>query len=369
MKVPFMDFSRMHGPLQKEFEAAFERISKKGDFILGKDVVEFENNFAKYCGVKGAVGVSSGTDALELAFRGCNIGKGDEVITVANSFIASASGISQTGATPVLVDAQYHSSNIDPKKIEEAITSKTKAILPVHLYGQPADMAEINAIAKTHNLKVIEDACQAHGARYFGKRAGSLGDAAAFSFYPGKNLGAFGDGGILVSNDEEILGRAKILRNYGQLQKYHHQIEGFNKRLDTIQAAILNLKLPHLDLWNQSRRESAKKINEGLEGIVEVPKIDQEKESIYHLYVIKTESLKERNTLQNYLGEKGIQTGLHYPIPIHMQKAYTELNHKEGDFPISEDVCSRGLTLPMFPNMTDNEINYITETIKDFYKK
>ena len=257
MKVPFMDLSRIHQKLQKEFEDVFRDISKKGNFILGEEVLKFEEEFAKYCGVKGAVGVSTGTDAIEIALRSIGVSHGDEVITAPNSFIASASGISQSGAIPTFSDVSKNSKNIDPKQLEKRINKKTKAILPVHLYGRPAEMNEINNLAKRYNLKVVEDACQAHGARYFGKRAGNLGDVAAFSFYHAKNLGCFGDGGIIVSNDEEILERSKILRNYGQSKKYSHEIFAFNKRLDTIQAAVLNIKLPHLDSWNESRKKSA----------------------------------------------------------------------------------------------------------------
>lgn len=366
MKVPFVDLNRAHNTLKEELNQAINKVINDNSYILGKEVEEFEKNFAAYCNVDYAAGVSTGTDALELILRALGLKNGNEIIVPANTFIATASAVVSAGAKPVLVDCDEN-CNIDIKKIESAITGKTKAIMPVHLYGQPADMNEILEIAKKHNLKVIEDACQAHGALYDGKRAGSLGDAAAFSFYPAKNLGAFGDAGIAVSNDKELIGKIKMLRNYGQSKKYYHDFFAFNRRMDTIQAAILNIKLKHLDKWNRQRREIARIYSEGLKslkGIVEIPKEDKNKEHIYHLYVIRTE---KREELQNFLKEKGIDTGIHYPIPIHLQEAFRHLSYKEGDFPRTENYARQILSLPIFPGMTDEEAKNVVSEIKSFF--
>jgi len=365
MKIPFMDLSRMHNSLRTKIDSGIKEVIDRGDFILGKKVEEFEKSFAKYCGVKDAAGISTGTDAIELALRGFNIGQGDEVITAPNSFIATASAISSAGAKPVFADVQYDSGNLDPDEIKKYITNKTKAIIPVHLYGHPADMDEILDIAKKYDLKVIEDACQAHGATYKGKKVGSLGDVAAFSFYPAKNLGCFGDGGIVVSENKDLIDEIKMLRNYGQSQKYHHDFFAFNKRLDTIQAMVLNIKLPYLDNWNDSRIDSAKKLNEGLIGIVETPEFPVDRKPVYHLYAIIVGP--ERDELQNFLNTKNIGNGLHYPVPIHLQKAFSELGLKKGDYPVAEDISKRELSLPMFPFMKDEEINYVIDCIKEFY--
>lgn len=365
MKVPFVDLSRIHDPIMHEIDKGIKEVVKKGDFILGNKVEEFEKNFANYCGVKHAAGVSTGTDAIELALRAFNIGQGDEVITAPSSFIASASAIYAAGATPVFADVQLKSSNIDPKEIKKRITKKTKAILPVHLYGNPADMDEILDIAKEYNLKVIEDACQAHGAKYKGKKIGSLGDASVFSFYPSKNLGCFGDGGIVVSNNSDVIDKVKMLRNYGQSKKYYHDFYAFNKRLDTIQAVILDIKLPHIDIWNDSRIEAAKKLNEGLDGIIETPEISGDKKAVFHIYAIRVDS--ERDKLKTYLDSRNVGTGLHYPIPIHLQKAFSILEYKKGDFPNTENLAQKELSLPMFPFMNNEEINYIIDSIREFY--
>lgn len=363
-----MDLSRMHKPLEKEIADEVAKVISKGDFILGGKVEEFENNFAKYCEVNYAAGVSTGTDALELILRAYDIGECDEVILPANTFIATASAVSSAGAKPVLADVSKYDYNLDINEIKKAINKKTKAIIPVHLYGYPANMEEITEIAKKYNLRVIEDACQAHGAKYNGKRAGNLGDAAAFSFYPAKNLGAFGDGGIVVSNEKELIDRIKMLRNYGQSKKYYHDMFAFNMRLDTIQAAVLNTKLQHLDEWNNLRRKSARRLNELLRGKVLVPEEIPNIEQVYHLYVVRAKDEEERNKLAKFLNEKEIATGLHYPIPIHLQKAYSHLGYKEGNFPISEELCRTGLSLPMFPYMKDEEINYLADCVKEFYK-
>lgn len=368
MNVQFMDLNRIHNPIRGEINEALTKVIDKNSYILGEEVSNFEANFARYCGVKYGAGVSNGTDALELALRAFGIGEGDEVITAPNSFIATASAISSSGATPVFIDVNSRDANIDPNKIEKKINEKTKAIIPVHLYGNPARINSILKIAKKYNLKLIEDACQAHGALYNQKRIGSFGDAAAFSFYPGKNLGAFGDGGIVISDNKEFIDEIKMLRNYGQSRKYHHDFFAFNKRLDGLQAAVLNVKLPYLDKWNEQRREVAKEYVKNLQDIIETPKIPPESTPVFHLYVIRAKSEVQRNKLTNFLSEKNIQTGMHYPVPIHLQKAYFELGIKEGSYPISEDICKRGLSLPIFPGMNKEEVNYVCDNIKKFHQ-
>jgi len=369
MKVPFSDFSRMHNPLEKEINEALRRVVRKGDFILGDAVKKFERDFAAYCEVDHAVGISNGTDALEIALKSCGVVKGDEVITVPNTFIATAAAISAINAKPVFVDVLPDSANMDPSKIQDAVTDKTKAIIPVHLYGQPADMNAILNVAKRNSLKIIEDACQAHGAVYKGRRVGGLADAAAFSFYPGKNLGAFGDAGMLVTNDGEIAEKAKMLRNYGQSGKNRHIMFCGNKRLDSIQAAILNVKLPSLGVWNQSRKNTAKKLIDGLDGMLDLPLIAPDRNHVYHLFVVGTSSGNERDKLQEFMNGRDIQTGLHYPIPVHLQEAYSFLGLNRGSFPVAEKLSETGLTLPMFPYMRDEEISHIIDTVKDFYRK
>ena len=315
MKIPFVDLKAQHQVLAEEVGQAVAKVMERSDFILGEDVELFEREFAKYCGVGFAVGVDNGTSALELVLRAYDIGEGDEVITVPNTFIATASAIAFTGAKPVFVDVDPDSYNIDVSAIEGAITKRTKAIMPVHLYGQSADMDPIMEAAKRRDLIAIEDACQAHGALYKGKRVGSIGDASAFSFYPAKNLGGYGDGGILVTDNSKIAERVRMLRNYGQEEKYNHLFLAYNRRLDTIQAAILRVKLKRLDEWNEARRKSAQLYNEGLEGLDDIvtPVEATYARPVYHLYVIR---VKERDKLQDFLSEKGVSTGIHYPIPI-----------------------------------------------------
>jgi len=342
---------------------AMTRVIGNNSYILGNEVEKFEYNFADYCGTNYALGVSSGTDALELILRGYNIGDGDEVITQPNSFIATASAIEFTGAKPVFVDCGGDYL-MDISKIEKAITPNTKAIMPVHLYGQPAEMHQINRIAEENNLKVIEDSCQAHGAKYFGERTGSLGDAAAFSFFPGKNLGAFGDGGAITSNDKDLIENIKMLRNYGQAEKYNHVTKGFNKRLDGLQAAILDVKLQHLDKWNQQRDSAAQKYSRELEDFSKIPYKHRDSEHVYHLYVIRD---NKRDKLQEHLSEKGVVTGLHYPVPIHLQKSMEYLGYKEGDFPNCEKYAKEILTLPVFPGMSEEETDHVCDSVKEFY--
>ncbi len=364
--IPLVDLKAQYKTIKPKIHLAIKKVLDSSYFILGDEVWDFEKKFAEYSEVKYAIGVASGLDALELGMRALGIGVGDEVITPANSFIASSSAISFTGATPILVDCEENTFNIDPARIEEKITKKTKAIMPVHLYGRPADMDQTLKIAKKHNLMVIEDACQAHGARYKGKRVGSFGNFGAFSFYPGKNLGAYGDGGIITTNNKTLADTVAKMRNYGQAQKYHHDYLAWNSRLDTIQAAILLIKLKKLDKWNGGRREIAQEYNRLLKNLpIIVPEIPKNIDHIFHLYVIRT---KNRDDLAKYLNQKGIATGLHYPIPIHLQKAYQDLGYKKGDFPVSEKLAEEILTLPIYPELKDSEVEYIAISIRQFFK-
>jgi dTDP-4-amino-4,6-dideoxygalactose transaminase len=339
----------------------------RGDFVLGQAVADFEKAFAAYCEADYCVGVDSGYSALELIVRAFDIGPGDEVITAANTFIATTLAISNTGARVVLVDCDPQTYNIDPALIEAAITPRTRAIMPVHLYGQPADMDPILEIARKHNLYVFEDAAQAHGARYKGRRIGSMGHAAGFSFYPGKNLGAYGDGGAVVTNDPAIADKIRLLRNIGQKVKYHHDVKGFNMRLDTMQAAVLGVKLPHLDSWNASRRRAAATYGRLLADLpVVTPPVAPDVEHIYHLYVIRCEG---RDELQKALGEVGVASGLHYPLPIHLQPAYAELGYERGDFPVTEAYADTIVSLPMFPELTDEQIAYVVDAMTAFFAR
>jgi dTDP-4-amino-4,6-dideoxygalactose transaminase len=359
--VPFVDLRAQYRALEADVAAAMNRVLQQTDFILGRDVALFEEEFAAYCEARYAIGVDSGTSALELALRAYDIGPGDEVITVANTFIATALAISYSGATPVLVDADPQTYTLDVNQLEWKISSRTKAIMPVHLYGQPADMDAIMAVAQRHHLVVIEDACQAHGTRYKGRRAGSLGHAAAFSFYPAKNLGAYGDGGIVVTNDEHTNAKIRMLRDYGQQKKYHHTTQGFNRRLDTLQAAVLRVKLKHLDRWNAARRQHAQQYTQLLaaSGLL-LPQVAAYAEPVWHLYVVRS---PERERLQSHLTACGISTGIHYPVPIHLQEAYQELDYRNGDFPVTERYASEILSLPMYPELTQSEIERVAESI------
>ena len=362
--VPFVDLGVQYRAISAEIDDAISKVIQDADFILGREVRLFEEEFAEFCDSSYAVGVDSGTSALELALRAFDIGPGDEVITAANSFIASALGISHAGAKPVLVDVDPFTYTLDVKALERAITRRTKAIIPVHLYGHPAHMGPIRQLADRHGLVVIEDACQAHGASYKGKRVGSLGHAAAFSFYPGKNLGAYGDGGMVVTKDRKIANRLEMLRNYGQKEKYKHLFRGYNRRLDTMQAAILRVKLKYLEKWNAARRWNAKLYQKHLEGSgVVVPGEAGGAESVWHLYVIRTE---RRDALKEHLVIKGINASIHYPIPIHLQPAYQDLGYKRGDFPVTEAYADRILSLPMYAELSDRQIEFISQTVCEF---
>src|ERR1700676_2389 len=362
-QVPFVDLAAQYCSISAKINEAISKVIRETDFILGREVCLFEEEFAAFCQTKFAVGVDSGTSALELALRAYEIGPGDEVITAANSFIASALAISHVGATPVLVDVETDTYTIDAAAIERAITSRTKAIIPVHLYGHPADMDPIVHLAQRHGLVVIEDACQAHGARYKGKRAGSLGHAAAFSFYPGKNLGAYGDAGVVVTSDEAVAKRLGMLRNYGQKEKYQHMFRGYNRRLDTLQAAVLRIKLKHLEEWNDARRQHAKNYGRllGQTGIA-VPRAAAHSESVWHLYVIQ---IDQRDALKEHLASRGIGVGIHYPVPIHLQSAYRDLGYRQGDFPVTEKCARRILSLPMYAELTPEIVNRVAETASE----
>ena len=335
MKVEFCSFKPMHDEIRDNLDDAYKRVLESSYFIQGNECKQFEKEFASYCGVNHCIGVATGLDAIYLILKALEIGEGDEVIVPSNTFIATALAVSYVGAKPVFVEPEIETYNIDVSKIEERITSKTKAIIPVHLQGRPADMDRINEIAKKYNLKVIEDAAQAHGARYKGKMVGSLGDAAAFSFYPGKNLGALGDAGCVVTNNLKIAEKVRALGNYGSDYKYHHIYKGTNSRLDEMQCAFLREKLPHLDRWNEYRREVAKKYFQGIKNtnIILPVESNYDFEHVYHVFVIRC---ARRDELEKYLNENGILTVKHYPIPMHLQEAYKDLGLKEGDLPIAE---------------------------------
>jgi len=364
MKVPFVDLHAQYQTIKEEVQEAVMDVMERGDFVLGGKVGEFEKTFAEYCGAEYGIGVDSGYSALEILVQAYGIGPGDEIITSANTFIATTLAITSSGAMPVLVDMDSKTYNIDPSKIEAVISEKTKAIMPVHLYGQPAEMDAIMAIAEKYNLIVIEDASQAHGSKINGKRVGILGHAAGFSLYPGKNLGGYGDAGIITTNDPEIDEKCRMLRNLGMKIKYYHDIKGYNHRLDTMQAAVLCVKLPHLDDWSASRRRAAARYSEKLAGLnVVTPVCPDWAEPVYHLYVIQVD---DRDGLQKHLGEEGVASGIHYPIPIHMQEAYKELPYGDGDFPETELYATKTISLPMYPEITDEMIDYIVEKIAEY---
>ncbi|MGH7800732.1 MAG: DegT/DnrJ/EryC1/StrS family aminotransferase [Thermodesulfobacteriota bacterium] len=365
--IPFVDLREQYRTIEPEIKKAITDVMRRGNFILGESVKAFEEEFAKYCGVKFGVGVGSGTEALHLALVACGIKEGDEVITVPNTAAATALAISSSNAKPVFVDIIQEFYTIDPTKIEKAITTRTKAIIPVHLYGQPADMDPILDIAERYGLSIIEDACQAHGAEYKGQKVGSLGHLGCFSFYPTKNLGAYGDGGIIVTDDEGSYGKLRLLRNYGQSDRYHHIVKGYNSRLDEIQAVILRVKLKKLDKWNEMRGKIASAYNQLLESShVITPKEASYAKHVYHLYVIRS---KRREELKHFLGKRGIQTLSHYPIPIYLQEAYRELGLKKGSYPQAEKCAEEILSLPMYPALKLEQIAYIGEVINKFNKQ
>ena len=367
MHIPFLDLKNQSDQLRNEIQSAMDRVLADCNFILGRPVTDFEAAFAAYCDCTQGIGVATGLDALKLILRAMDVGPGDEVITTSHTFIATALAISSIGATPVLIEVDPQTYTMDPQHLEAAITPRTKAVMPVHLYGQTADMDPILEIARRHGLKVIEDACQSHGAKYNGRRAGSLGDAAAFSFYPGKNLGAYGDGGAVTTSDHLLADRIRTLRNYGSAKKYFHDELGENSRLDTIQAAVLGVKLKYLDEGNASRRAVAALYTEQLKGIGDIitPSVRQGSEHVFHLYVIQT---NQRDDLQRYLLEQGVECLIHYPVPVHLQKAYGSKHWKQGDFPLTERLAGRILSLPISPSITEEQITYVCNTVRAFYE-
>lgn len=370
MKVPFLDLKAQYNSIKDEVYPAITNVFENTAFILGKAVTDFEDQFAEAHSVKNCLATGSGTDGNHLALWALGVGPGDEVIIPANTFIATAWGATLCGATPVFVDVEPDSYNIDPEKIEAAITNKTKAIVAVHLYGQPADLDRLKEIADQYNLHLIEDAAQAHYAEYKGKRIGGIGKAASFSFYPGKNLGAYGEGGAVTTNDEQIALQVKKLRDHGALQKYHHESLGHNYRMDGVQGAVLGVKMKYIEQWTEDRRKNAKLYDQLLSGIdsIVTPKEMDYAKHVYHLYVIQVKG-NERDSLAAYLNEKGIATGLHYPIPLHKQKCFENLGYKHGDFPVTEQLADSILSLPMFPELTEEQIKYVTDNVRSYFDK
>ncbi|MCU0652508.1 MAG: DegT/DnrJ/EryC1/StrS family aminotransferase [Candidatus Omnitrophica bacterium] len=372
MTLPFCDLSAQYKEIKKEIDRAIGGVIKRGDFILGEDEKLFEEEFAEFCHTRYAVGVSSGTAALFLAVMSLDIGCGDEVIVPDFTYIATALAVSYTGAKPVFVDIDEKTYNIDTNKLEQVITKNTKAIIPVHLYGQPANMAKIMKIAKKYNLKVIEDAAQAHGAtvKMEGNKkqaVGSIGDIGCFSFYPTKNLGAMGDGGMVVTNDTKIYQKLLMLRDYGRVSKYEHAIVGYNSRLDTLQAAILREKLKRLNTWNKSRQDAAGIYNKYFKGVdVITPCVADFSGHVYHVYAIRT---KRRDEVCEAFKKRGIGVIIHYPIPLHLQKAYSELGYKSGDFPVSERISEEIISLPMYPHIKKQQIKIVVDVLKGVLKK
>lgn len=363
MKVPFLDLRSAYLELKEEHDAAYQRVMDSGRYVLGQELESFESEFAAYCEVKHCVGVGNGLDALHLILRAMEIGPGDEVIVPTNTFIATWLAVSYAGATPVPVEPDVRTYNIDPQRIEAAITPRTRAIMPVHLYGQPADMDGINAIGQRYRLPVIEDAAQAHGARYKGRRTGSLGTAAGFSYYPGKNLGAAGDGGAVVTNDSVLADKVRLLRNYGSPAKYRHTAKGFNSRLDELQAALLRVKLSKLDEWNKCRAHIAREYRKALADIpgIILPFVPEWADPVWHLFVIRA---KERQALIERLDAGGIGWLIHYPAPPHLQEAYSDLPFREGDFPVAESLAKEILSIPIGPHLSPAHCQTVIKTLQ-----
>jgi len=365
MSIPFLDLTSANAELRDELDAAYRRVMESGWYILGEEVEAFEREFAAYCGARHCIGVANGLDALHLILRGYGIGVGDQVIVPSNTYIATWLAVSYAGAVPIPVEPDPRTYNLDPRRIQSAITSRTRAIMPVHLYGQPVDMDPILKIGRQYGLKVIEDAAQAHGARYKGRPIGSLGDAAGFSFYPGKNLGALGDAGAIATNDDGLADRVRMLRNYGSRVKYYNEVKGFNTRLDPLQAAFLSVKLKHLDEWNERRKKIAQLYQSQLADAptVSVPAVLDGVEPVWHLYVVRH---PQRAALQAHLTEAGIATLIHYPVPPHLSEAYRELGYTRGTFPIAEDLADTVLSLPMGPHLTITDVVATVNIIQMF---
>lgn len=368
MHVPFVDLKVQYQSIKNEIDLAVRQVIGDAAFIGGKYVAQFEKEFADFIGAKYCIGCANGTDALQITLKAMGIGQNDEVIVPANSFIATSEAVTAAGARVVFCDVQDKTNNINPLLLEEKINANTKAIIAVHLYGRPADMDAILDIACRYNLKVIEDAAQAHAAKYKQRTIGTLADAACFSFYPGKNLGAYGDGGAMLTDDEELAKRMRMWANHGRLEKYNHEFEAYNSRLDALQAAILSVKLTHLREWTEKRRAVARRYHKELRevGDLILPHEDGLNEAVYHLYVIKS---RRRNHLRQYLKEQGITTGIHYPIGLPFLKAYGYLGHQESDFPVTAANQDMVLSLPMFAELSDKQLNYVIEHIKNFFTK
>ena len=368
MKVPFLDLKAPYRELQTEMDAAYQRVMESGWFIMGGEVEAFEHEFAAYCGAKHCIGVGNGLDALHLILRAFQIGEGDEVIVPANTFIATWLAVSYAGAKPVPVEPDPRTYNLDPEQLEAEITTKTRAIMPVHLYGQTADMDPILAIAEEHGLQVIEDAAQAQGARYKGRLSGTLGHSAGFSFYPGKNLGALGDAGAIVTNDDALAERVRMFSNYGSKVKYYHDVKGYNSRLDEFQAAFLRVKLAHLEEWNKRRQQIAAFYLQNLAdlpGLI-LPRVPDWASPVWHIFTVLH---PERDRLQEYLKEQGVGSLIHYPVPPHLAKAYQEFGFSKGAFPISESIADTELSIPMGPHMDLDDAGYIVHTIREYLSR
>jgi dTDP-4-amino-4,6-dideoxygalactose transaminase len=364
MDIPFVSLEHMHNEIENEVMDKFQKVFKKNWFIKGEEVAKFEEEFAHFCGAKYCIGCGNGLDALYLILRGYDIKEDDEVIIPSNTFIATALAVSYAGAKPIFVEPDIDTYNLNPELIESAITLKTKAIIAVHLYGQPADMDKIYKIAQKYNLKVIEDSAQSHGALYKKRRVGNLGDASGFSFYPGKNLGALGDAGAVVTNDKQLADKIRAIANYGSNIKYQHIFKGVNSRLDELQAAFLRIKLINLDKWNNERRKIANKYLEGIKNpIIKIPRQLNYSINVWHLFVVRTE---KRDDFQKYLNDKGIGTTIHYPIPMHLQEAYEDLRIEDGAFPISEKISKEVISLPIWYGMKDEEVAYIIDEINKY---
>jgi dTDP-4-amino-4,6-dideoxygalactose transaminase len=365
--VPYLDLAAQMRPIRKDIDAAIARTLDNCSFCLGPDVAQFEKDFARFCGAEHCVAFNSGTSALHVGMLLLNIGPGDEVITTPCTFVATSWAISYVGAKPVYVDVEDSTFNLDPKLVEQAITPRTKAIMPVHLYGHPANLDALLAIAARHKLPLVEDACQAHGAKYRGKVVGAFGALSGFSFYPGKNLGAYGEGGALVTNDAAFAARARALREHGSTQRYYHDEVGFNYRMEGIQGAVLGIKLKYLDQWNRERQRVGRRYHELLADTpLQLPREADYAESAYHLYVVRH---PRRDDLKKHLETNKIGCALHYPLSLHMQKCYAHLGYKAGSFPIAEKAAAQCLSLPIYPEMTDAQIQRVTEVIKDFFAK
>jgi dTDP-4-amino-4,6-dideoxygalactose transaminase len=368
MKIPLVDLRTQYHSIKDEILEAVSNVMEESAFIGGSHVGKFESDFAEFCGVKHCIGVGNGTDAIFIALKSLGIGHGDEVITAANSFIATSEIITLLGAKVVFCDVSEVNRNIDPDLIPYKITEKTRAIIPVHLYGQPADMDEIMKIAEENDLHIVEDCAQAHGAKYKGKKVGTFGKIGCFSFYPGKNLGAYGDGGALVTDDEDIAKKMRMYANHGRSEKYNHEFEGINSRLDGMQAAVLSVKLKYLKDWNLKRNRNARIYNDKLEGVgdIKIPAIAGDRDHVFHLYVIRS---KKRDRLKKFLVDNGVSCGIHYPIALPNLKAYNHLDHKPEDFPVSSILQDEILSLPMFPELTAEQIDYVVDKIKEFFSQ